>query len=74
MTGAPFKIGHLEATLDRRTFQSGSTALDRYFREQITQDVRRRIAACFVALTKKQSIAGYYTLASASVPPDRTSC
>lgn len=30
-------------------------------------DVRRRVAACFVALADGQRIAGYYTLASASL-------
>jgi ribosomal protein S18 acetylase RimI-like enzyme len=41
--------------------------LDRYLREQVTQDVRRRVAACFVATTDGKRIAGYYTLASASL-------
>lgn len=31
------------------------------------QDIRRRVTACFVALTTENRIAGYYTLASASV-------
>jgi len=31
------------------------------------QDIRRRVTACFVALTDEQRIAGFYTLASASV-------
>jgi ribosomal protein S18 acetylase RimI-like enzyme len=55
------------AVHDRSTFASGSAALDRYLREQVTQDIRRRVAACFVALTDEQRIAGYYTLASASL-------
>jgi len=42
--------------------------LDRYFRQQVTQDIRRRVTACFVAVvTASDQIAGYYTLASASV-------
>ena len=36
-------------------------------REQAAPDVRRRVAACFVALAEGQRIAGYYTLASASL-------
>lgn len=52
---------------DRTQFKSGSEPLDRYFHQQVTQDVRRRVTACFVALTQEQRIAGYYTLASASV-------
>jgi len=48
-------------------FQSDSQALNRYLREQASQDIRRRVAACFVALAEGQRIAGYYTLASASL-------
>lgn len=48
-------------------FVSGSEALDRYFQSQLTQDIRRRVTACFIALTHQSVIAGYYTLASASI-------
>lgn len=67
MSDAPFHVLLLEAVHDRTQFKSGSEPLDRYFHQQITQDVRRRVTACFVALTREQRIAGYYTLASASV-------
>jgi len=53
---------------DRSGFHSGSPALDRYLREQVSQDSRRRVAACFVAAGDDSRIAGYYTLSSASVP------
>ena len=68
MTGARFRISLLDAALDRSQFQSGSESLDRYFKEQVTQDIRRRVTACFVALDQENRVAGYYTLASASVP------
>lgn len=72
----PFRIVLLESSHVRGHFNSGSEQLDRYLREQATQDSRRRIAACFVALTDEQRIAGYYTLAAASIPlvdlPDKT--
>lgn len=64
----PFRLALLDASHERRGFDSGSQALDRYFREQVSQDVRRRVATCFVALTDDQRVAAYYTLASASVP------
>ena len=67
MNGASFQLALLDATHDRTTFNSGSEPLDRYLREQVTQDIRRRVAACFVALADGQLIAGYYTLASASL-------
>ncbi len=68
MSRAPFRVALLDALHDRLTFDSGTPALDRYVREQATQDMRRRVASCFVALADDQRIAGYYTLASASVP------
>ena len=67
MSEAPFRVVQLDSALDRSAFHSGSVPLDRYFRQQVTQDARRRVAACFVALSSEQRIAGYYTLASASV-------
>lgn len=67
MSTAPFLVAPLDAAHDRTGFQSGSDPLDRYLREQVTQDIRRRVAACFVALSDRQRIAGYYTLASASL-------
>lgn len=43
--------------------------VDHYFRGQATQDVRRHIANCFVAVEAASGrVAGYYTLSAASVP------
>jgi len=67
MSGAPFIAAPLDDTHDRTSFRSGSDPLDRYLREQVTQDIRRRVTTCFVALAAGQRIAGYYTLASASL-------
>lgn len=62
-----YRIAPLDAAADRRGFDSGVEALDRYFRERVTQDIRRRIASCFVALDQQNRIAGFYTLAAAGV-------
>ncbi|MCA1938598.1 MAG: GNAT family N-acetyltransferase [Dechloromonas sp.] len=67
MSGAPFLLSPLDAAHDRAAFRCDSEPLNRYLRDQVTQDIRRRVAACFVALADAQRIAGYYTLASASV-------
>lgn len=64
---APFRIAQLDSAHDRTTFTCGREPLDRYLREQVSQDVRRRVAACFVALADGERIAGYYTLASGSL-------
>ena len=43
-------------------------ALDRYFREQVSQDVKRLMASCFVVIeTATNAVAGYYTLSAKSV-------
>lgn len=64
----PFLLTPLDTGHNRTSFNSESEPLNRYLKEQVTQDIRRRVAACFVALADKQRIAGYYTLASASLP------
>lgn len=62
-----YRIERLE-THERAAFASGSAELDRYFREAVTQDVRRRVATCWVAVADNNDVAGYYTLAASSVP------
>jgi ribosomal protein S18 acetylase RimI-like enzyme len=66
---ATFSIVVLGSQHDRTGFSSGVEALDRYFRQQVTQDIRRRTTACYVAVeTATKRVAGYYTLAAGSVP------
>ncbi len=67
MSKAAFRVTLLDVSADRAVFNSGVTPLDNYFRQQVSQDIRRRVTACFVALTADQRIAGYYTLASSSI-------
>lgn len=67
MSEAKFRVAPLDAAHNRAEFSSGSEPLDRYFRQQVTQDIRRRVTACFVAIAGKHRIAGYYTLAAASM-------
>ena len=63
-----FRIEPLSGEHDRSQLISGSEALDRYFREQASQDIRRRIATCFVAVSIETGrVAGYYTLTATSV-------
>ena len=67
MSDAPFRILPFDHSLDRSGFKSGSDPLDRYFMEQVAQDIRRRVTACFVAVSGDGRMAGYYTLASAGI-------
>lgn len=67
MTDPALRVVPLSGKHCRSTFVSGSEPLDYYFRQRVAQDIRRRIAACFVAVTPEDLVAGYYTLASASL-------
>jgi ribosomal protein S18 acetylase RimI-like enzyme len=63
------RLAPLGAEHDRGSFHCGDEALDRYFRTQATQDIRRRIANCFAAVEITTGVvAGYYTIAAASIP------
>jgi ribosomal protein S18 acetylase RimI-like enzyme len=67
MKSAPYSVVALDAVHERASFSSDSEPLNRYFQQQVTQDIRRRVAACFVAVTDEQRVVGYYTLAATSV-------
>lgn len=64
-----FRIERLGEGHDRSRFSSGVLALDGYLRSQVGQDVRRRVASCFLLLDGSGQVVGYYTLAAASVVP-----
>ena len=73
MNDAPFAAAALSAAAlsapqDRASFTCGVEPLDRYFRQQASQDIRRRIATCFVLIEGATgAVAGYYTLAATNV-------
>jgi ribosomal protein S18 acetylase RimI-like enzyme len=52
----------------RTQFSCGVAELDRYFREMASQDIKRRVSNCFVAIEDAGTVAGYYTLAATSLP------
>lgn len=63
-----FTIEALTSLHDRKVFSSGSVPLDRYFRELVSQDIKRRVSNCFVVLDADGVIAAYYTFAAVSFP------
>jgi ribosomal protein S18 acetylase RimI-like enzyme len=63
-----FRIEALSSAHDRAGFASGAEPLDRYLRELASQDIKRRVSNCFVALDDDGAIAGYYTFAATSLP------
>ena len=69
-TEPPFRFEQL-ADHDRSGFSSGEPALDAYLQTQATQDIRRLISTCFVAIeTASEQVVGFYTLAAASIVLD----
>ena len=63
----PFVVERLERH-ERRDFSCGVEPLDRYFRSQVSQDVRRRLTTCFVAREREGArVAGFYTLAACHI-------
>jgi len=69
MTPAAFRFEPLGSQHDRKSFRCGEDALDRYLQTQATQDIRRNIANCFVAVEIATGhVAAYYTLSAASIP------
>ncbi len=54
---------------DRTGFVSGNEKIDRYFHDTVSQDVKRRYAACYVLVeSSSNKIAGFYTLSSSGIP------
>ena len=63
-----FSIVALARHHDRSRFHCGSDALDRYIRQQASQDARRNVSRVFVAIPEDlDEIAGFYTLSAGSV-------
>lgn len=66
---APFRLEPLGPSHERGGFSCGVALLDQYFTSQASQDVRRRVSACYAAVeVRSGTVAGFYTLAAGSVP------
>lgn len=63
-----FQIEALVPVPNRKGFSSGSEPLDRHFQTLVTQDIKRRLCNCFVALDDTGEIAGFYTFSASSLP------
>ncbi len=63
-----FVLEPLEGHHHRAAFSSAVAALDRYFREQAGQDMRRRAAVAYVLVERDTgTTAGYYTLSATGI-------
>lgn len=63
-----YRIEPLSRAHKRDQFSCGVAELDRYARQQISQDLKRRVAAPFVLVKPPSTdVLGYYTLSSSAV-------
>lgn len=63
-----YKIVPLNKTHDRKVFDCGNEILNRYFHTQVSQDIKRRANLCYVIIDEHNTVMGFYTLCSASIP------
>ena len=68
----PYAIERLARHHDREAFSCGTPDLDRYFRELVGQEERKRVTVAYVAVVSgSATVAGFYTLAARTIPyPD----
>ncbi len=60
-------ISILDKTHNRKSFQCEEQQLTDYIRKQVSQDVKKKLAICFVATNSEKKVIGYYTLTSESL-------
>src|SRR4029077_6811433 len=58
--------------LDRKhkksSFVCENASLTTYIKEQAGQDIKRKLALCFVKVDPQNNVEGYYTLSNSSIP------
>lgn len=60
-------IEQLKKSHHRKTFACEESSLTNYIQTQVSQDIKRKLAICFVALDENKNVIGYYTLTSESL-------
>lgn len=60
-------ISILDKTHNRKKFECEEQSLTDYIQRQVSQDVKKRLAICFVATDNDNNVTGYYTLTSESL-------
>jgi predicted GNAT family N-acyltransferase len=57
----------LNANHIRKNFSCGKSILDDYIKIQARQDIKRKLATCFVLSNEENNVIGYYTLSNTSI-------
>jgi predicted GNAT family N-acyltransferase len=61
----------LHPTHKKKDFRCGAEMLDNYLHTQAKQDIKRKLAACFILCDTDNNVQGYYTLSSSSIPREQ---
>ena len=61
------EISILDKTHNRKNFECEEKSLTDYIQKQVSQDIIKKLAICFVALDVENNVKGYYTLSSQSL-------
>ncbi|MFT5336978.1 MAG: putative GNAT family N-acyltransferase [Sphingobacteriales bacterium] len=64
---------NLKSSHHREDFSCGKEPLNNYIKRQVSQDIQRKLAVCFVIIEtedKLEKVKGYYTLSSEGIPRD----
>jgi len=57
----------LEKKHNRKGFSCGVVELDNYIKQYVSQDVKRKLAVCYVLEDENEDVIAYYTLSASSV-------
>ena len=57
----------LEKSHNRKNFNCGIDELDNYLKQYANQDIKKRLAVCYVIADQDSNVIGYYTLSSNSI-------
>jgi predicted GNAT family N-acyltransferase len=57
----------LDKTHNRKAFECEEQQLTDYIKKQVSQDIEKKLAVCFVAIDSDNNVIGYYTLSSESL-------
>ncbi len=57
----------LDKTHNRKAFECEEQQLTDYIKKQVSQDIKKKLAVCFVAIDSDINVIGYYNLSSESL-------
>ena len=63
-----FRLSILNKSHNRTHFDCGKESLNIYLKHQASQDIKKKLAVCFVLIDKSDIVIGYYTLSNSSIP------